>query len=72
VWSTNDRFVFGSAGESSGVYQQTVGGERQLLFKTEGPENPTSTSPDGRILLRVMARRASGIVRRLRVRLVVH
>ena len=51
VWSSNDRFLFGSGGGSSGVYQQTVGGERQLLFNTERPEIPTSTSHDGRILL---------------------
>lgn len=51
VWSTNDQFAFGSGGGSSGVYQQTVGGERRLLFKTERPEIPTSMSPDGRILL---------------------
>jgi DNA-binding winged helix-turn-helix (wHTH) protein/Tol biopolymer transport system component len=51
VWSTNDQFAFGSGGGSSGVYQQTVGGERRLLFKTEGPEVPTSMSPDGRMLL---------------------
>jgi Tol biopolymer transport system component len=50
TWSANDRFVFGSAGGSSGVYQQTVGGERQLLFKTEGPEVPTSVSRDGPVL----------------------
>jgi hypothetical protein len=51
TWSANDRFVFGSAGGSSGVYQETLGGDRQLLFKTGGPELPTSSSPDGRILL---------------------
>jgi Tol biopolymer transport system component len=51
TWLSNDRFVFGSAGGASGVYQQTLGSERQLLFKTAGPEIPTSTSLDGRILL---------------------
>lgn len=51
TWSTNDRFVFGSGGGSSGVYQQTVAGDRQLLFETGQPEVPTSTSRDGRILL---------------------
>ena len=51
TWLANDRFVFGSGGGSSGVHQQTVEGEPQLLFKTGGPELPTSSSPDGRILL---------------------
>jgi DNA-binding winged helix-turn-helix (wHTH) protein/Tol biopolymer transport system component len=51
VWSTNDQFVFGSAGGSSGVHQQTVGGDRQLLFDGERPEIPTSMSADGRIVL---------------------
>jgi DNA-binding winged helix-turn-helix (wHTH) protein/Tol biopolymer transport system component len=51
TWSGNDRFVFGSGGGSSGVYQQTISGDRQLVFKTGQPEIPTSTSRDGRILL---------------------
>jgi DNA-binding winged helix-turn-helix (wHTH) protein/Tol biopolymer transport system component len=51
TWSGNDRFVFGSAGGSSGVYDETLSGDRQLLFETGGPEWPTSASPDGRILL---------------------
>ena len=51
TWSANDQFVFGSAGGSSGVYRETLGGDRQLLFKTGGPELPTSASLDGRILL---------------------
>ena len=51
TWSANDRFVFGSAGGASGVYQQTLGGKRMLLFKTSGPEIPTSVSGDGRIVL---------------------
>jgi DNA-binding winged helix-turn-helix (wHTH) protein/Tol biopolymer transport system component len=51
TWLANDRFVFGSGGGSSGVHQQRVEGEPQLLFKTGGPELPTSASPDGSILL---------------------
>lgn len=51
VWSGNDRFVYGSGGGASGVYQQTVGGDRALLFKSGGPEIPTSISPDGQVLL---------------------
>lgn len=51
TWSTNDRFVVGSAGGASGVYQQTVGGEPQELFKTGGPEIVTSVTGDGRIVL---------------------
>ena len=51
VWSANERFVFGSAGGSHGVYEQSVSGERRLLFQTDGPEIPTSTSRDGRVVL---------------------
>ena len=51
VWSTNDRFVFGSTGGPSGVYQQTVDGQPQLLFTTGRPEMPTSITPDEGILL---------------------
>ena len=51
VWSTNDRFVVGTGGGASGVYQQAVGGQRQLLMQTGRPEVPTSMTPDGRILL---------------------
>ncbi|HET6781257.1 MAG TPA: winged helix-turn-helix domain-containing protein [bacterium] len=51
VWQANDRFVFGSGGGASGVYWQAVDGERQLLFRTGRAENPTSISPDGRLLL---------------------
>ena len=50
VWSSNDRFVYGSGGGASGVYEQTVSGERRLLFRSQGPEIPTSISPDGRAL----------------------
>jgi hypothetical protein len=49
VWSTDDRFVFSAGGGASGVYQQTIGGPRQLLFKTSG--FPTSVTSDGRTLL---------------------
>jgi eukaryotic-like serine/threonine-protein kinase len=51
AWLANDRFVFGSGGGISGVHEQTLAGEPHLLFKTGGPEIPTSSSPDGRILL---------------------
>ena len=51
TWMANDRFVFGSGGGISGVHEQTLDGEPHLLFKTGGPEIPTSASPDGRILL---------------------
>jgi DNA-binding winged helix-turn-helix (wHTH) protein/Tol biopolymer transport system component len=51
TWSGNDRFVFGSGGGTSGVHQQMVEGDPHLLFKSGGPEIPTSSSPDGRILL---------------------
>lgn len=51
VWSTGDRFVFSAGGGASGVYQQTIGGPRQLLFRTSRPEFPTSVTSDGRTLL---------------------
>ena len=51
VWSGNDRFVYGSRGGASGVYQQMVTGDRRLLFKSGGPEIPTSISSDGQVLL---------------------
>jgi len=51
TWLANDRFVFGSGGGASGVHEQTLEGEPRLSFKTGGPEIPTSSSPDGHILL---------------------
>jgi len=51
AWSTSGQFVVGSRGGASGVYQQTVGGQRVLFFKSGRPEVPTSMTPDGRILL---------------------
>jgi DNA-binding winged helix-turn-helix (wHTH) protein/Tol biopolymer transport system component len=51
TWLANDRFVFGSGGGASGVHEQTVQGEPRPLFESGGPEKPTSSSPDGRILL---------------------
>lgn len=51
LWATNDRFVYGLGGGDSGVYQQTVGGDRQLLFKTDQVAFPTSATGDGRIVL---------------------
>jgi Tol biopolymer transport system component len=51
TWLADDRFVFGAGGGTSGVQEQTVDGEPHLLFKSGGPEIPTSSSSDGRILL---------------------
>jgi DNA-binding winged helix-turn-helix (wHTH) protein/Tol biopolymer transport system component len=51
TWLANDRLVFGSGGGASGVREQTVDGEPQLLFETGAPELPTSSGLDGRILL---------------------
>ena len=51
VWASNDRFLYGTGGGLSGVFQQTVTGTRQPVFKSVGPEIPTSVSSDGRILL---------------------
>jgi DNA-binding winged helix-turn-helix (wHTH) protein/Tol biopolymer transport system component len=51
VWSDSDHFAYGFGGGASGVYQQTVSGERRLLFTSAGPQIPTSMSPDGRVIL---------------------
>ena len=51
VWISNDRFVVGSGGGMSGVYQHDIGGQRQLLFRTARGERPSSATPDGRILI---------------------
>jgi hypothetical protein len=51
LWVTNDRFVYGLGGGDSGVYQQTVGGDRQLMFKTDQVAFPTSATGDGRVVL---------------------
>ncbi len=51
VWSTNDSFVYGSGGGGTGVYQQTVGANRQLLFNSGEWDMPTSVSADGRMTL---------------------
>lgn len=51
LWASNDRFLYGTGGGSSGVFEQTVAGNRRPLFKSRGPEMPTSISADGRILL---------------------
>ena len=60
VWSSNDRFVFGSAGGASGVFEQVVGGERRLVFKSDGPEITTSVSADGRYVLYTTLGRKTG------------
>ena len=44
LWVTNDRFVYGLGGGDSGVYQQTVGGDGQLMFKTDQVAFPTSAT----------------------------
>jgi hypothetical protein len=51
LWVTNDRFVYGVGGGETGVYQQTVGGDRQLLFTTDRVAFPTSATGDGRVVL---------------------
>jgi len=48
---TNNRFVYGLGGGDLGVYQQTIGGDRQLLFKTDNVAFPTSVAGDGRVML---------------------
>lgn len=52
VWRTNDRFVYTAGGGETGIYQQAVGGERELLFNSGFWEDvPTSVSADGSVLL---------------------
>ena len=51
LWVTNDRFVYGLGGGDSGVYQQTVGGDGQLMFKTDQVAFPTSATGNGRVVL---------------------
>jgi DNA-binding winged helix-turn-helix (wHTH) protein/Tol biopolymer transport system component len=48
---TNNRFVYGLGGGDLGLYQQTIGGDRQLLFKTGRVAFPTSVTSDGRVML---------------------
>jgi hypothetical protein len=51
LWVTNDRFVYGLGGGETGLYQQTVGGDRQPLFTTDRVAFPTSATGDGRVVL---------------------
>ena len=51
LWVTNDRFVYGLGGGDAGVYQQTISGDRQLLFTTDEVAFPTSVTGDGRVVL---------------------
>jgi DNA-binding winged helix-turn-helix (wHTH) protein/Tol biopolymer transport system component len=47
VWAGNDRFVYGGGGGPAGMYRQAIGGERELLFQTEGNGFPTSAVRNG-------------------------
>jgi Tol biopolymer transport system component len=51
VWRTNDAFIYASGGGETGIYQQTVGRERELLFDSGIWDVPTSVTPDGRVTL---------------------
>jgi eukaryotic-like serine/threonine-protein kinase len=51
VWSSDDRFVYGSGGGGTGVYQQAVGADRQLVFDSGQFDMPTSVSADGKLTL---------------------
>ena len=59
LFATNDRFVYGLGGGGSGVYQQTVGGDRQLMFQTDRAAFPTSATGDGRVVLFTTFRNAA-------------
>ena len=51
VWVSNDRFVHTPGGGNLGIYEQAIGGEPRLLFRTDGWDVATSSSGDGRLLL---------------------
>ena len=51
VWLSDEKFVYGSGGGETGVYQQAVGGERQMLFNSGQWDMPTSVSADGKLTL---------------------
>lgn len=51
AWATNDMFVFGAGGGETGMYQQTISGDRPLPLDIGRPAIPTSISTDGRVLL---------------------
>jgi serine/threonine-protein kinase len=49
VWVTSERFLFTLGGPDGSVYEQTIGGQRQLLFGRNGEfPIPTSTTAGGR------------------------
>jgi eukaryotic-like serine/threonine-protein kinase len=51
VWRTNDTFIYASGGGETGIYRQTVGRDRELLFDSGIWDVPTSTTPDGGVTL---------------------
>jgi DNA-binding winged helix-turn-helix (wHTH) protein len=50
VWVTSERFLFTLGGPDGSVYEQTIGGQRRLLFSGEFPM-PTSTTAGGRVVV---------------------
>ena len=51
LWLNPSEFAFGSHGGPSGVYRQEVGGSPHVLFKSGGPEFPSSAALSGRVLV---------------------
>jgi DNA-binding winged helix-turn-helix (wHTH) protein len=51
VWATNARFVYASGGGETGIYAQTVGQERELVFDSGHWDIPTSVSGEEGVTL---------------------
>jgi eukaryotic-like serine/threonine-protein kinase len=52
VWVTSERFLFTLGGPDGSVYEQTIGGQRRLLFSRNGIfPMPTSTTAGGRAVV---------------------
>jgi eukaryotic-like serine/threonine-protein kinase len=52
VWVTSERFLFTLGGPDGSVYEQTIGGQRRLLFSRNGGwPMPTSTTAGGRVVV---------------------
>jgi DNA-binding winged helix-turn-helix (wHTH) protein/microcompartment protein CcmK/EutM len=51
MWRTNEAFIYTSGGGETGIYQQRVGGDRELLFNSGIWDVPTSVTADGALML---------------------
>jgi Tol biopolymer transport system component len=52
VWLTNERFAYGASGGETGIYEQTIGGQRRLWFQSNvnGTGN-AAVSAHGRVVV---------------------